>query len=68
MQRTLDNLDRLTDLREELERNLSHLKRQAQAAERYGEYKEQERELKAQLLVLQRQVQNSVASRATRDR
>ena len=64
MQRTLDNLDRLTDLREELERNLSHLKRQAQAAERYGEYKEQERELKAQLLVLQRQVQNSVANRA----
>ena len=39
MQRTLDNLDRLTDLREELERNLSHLKRQAQAAERYAEYK-----------------------------
>ena len=67
MQRTLDNLDRLTDLREELERNLSHLKRQAQAAERYGEYKEQERELKAQLLVLQRQVQNSVASRAQRE-
>ncbi len=67
MQRTLDNLDRLTDLREELERNLTHLKRQAQAAERYGEYKEQERELKAQLLVLQRQVQNSVASRAQRE-
>ncbi len=67
MQRTLDNLDRLTDLREELERNLSHLKRQAQAAERYGEYKEQERELKAQLLVLQRQVQNSVALRAQRE-
>ncbi len=67
MQRTLDNLDRLTDLREELERNLSHLKRQAQAAERYGEYKEQERELKAQLLVLQRQVQNNVASRAQRE-
>ena len=67
MQRTLDNLDRLTDLREELERNLSHLKRQAQAAERYGEYKEQERELKAELLVLQRRVQNSVATRAQRE-
>jgi len=39
MQRTLDNLDRLTDLREELERNLTHLKRQAQAAERYAELK-----------------------------
>lgn len=67
MQRTLDNLDRLTDLREELERNLTHLKRQAQAAERYGEYKEQERELKAQLLVLQGQVQNNVAARAQRE-
>ena len=67
MQRTLDNLDRLTDLREELERNLSHLKRQAQAAERYGEYKEQERELKAQLLVLQRQEQTNVATRAQRE-
>lgn len=67
MQRTLDNLDRLTDLREELERNLSHLKRQAQAAERYSEYKEQERELKAELLVLQRRVQDSVATRAQRE-
>jgi len=67
MQRTLDNLDRLTDLREELERNLSHLKRQAQAAERFGEYKEQERELKAQLLVLQRRVQSTVATRAQRE-
>ena len=67
MQRTLDNLDRLTDLREELERNLGHLKRQAQAAERYALYKTQERELKAQLLVLQRQVQASVESRAQRE-
>ena len=67
MQRTLDNLDRLTDLREELERNLSHLKRQAQAAERYAEYKAEERELKAQLLALQRRVQAGVASRAQRE-
>ncbi len=67
MQRTLDNLDRLTDLREELERNLTHLKRQAQAAERYAEYKAEERELKAQLLVLQRRVQAGVASRAQRE-
>ena len=67
MQRTLDNLDRLTDLREELERNLSHLKRQAQAAERYAEYKAEERELKAQLLALQRRVLTGVASRAQRE-
>jgi len=46
---------------------LSHLKRQAQSAERYGEYKEQERELKSQLLVLQRRAQNNVATRAQRE-
>lgn len=67
MQRTLDNLDRLTDLREELERNLTHLKRQAQAAERYAEYKAEERELKGQLLALQRRLQSGVASRAQKE-
>ena len=44
---TKDNLDRLTDLREELERQLAHLERQAKAAERYRELKKEERELKA---------------------
>ena len=53
MRRTLENLDRLTDLREELERQLQHLQRQAQAAEKYSEFKQEERELKAQLLALQ---------------
>lgn len=67
MQRTLDNLDRLTDLREELERNLTHLKRQAQAAERYAELKAEERQLKAQLLVLQRRSQAGAQSRAQRE-
>lgn len=67
IQRTLDNLDRLTDLREELERNLTHLIRQAKSAERYAEYKAEERELKAQLLALQRRVQAGVAARAQRE-
>jgi chromosome segregation protein len=53
MRRTLENLERLTDLREELERQLQHLQRQAAAAEKYSEYKEEERELKAQLQALQ---------------
>jgi chromosome segregation protein len=53
MRRTLENLERLTDLREELERQLQHLQRQAQAAEKYGDYKEEERGLKAQLQALQ---------------
>ena len=53
MRRTLENLERLTDLRDELERQLQHLQRQAQAAEKYGEFKAEERRLKAQLLALQ---------------
>ncbi|RLA61949.1 MAG: chromosome segregation protein SMC [Gammaproteobacteria bacterium] len=53
MRRTLENLERLTDLRDELERQLQHLQRQAQAAEKYTGFKVQERELKAQLQALQ---------------
>ena len=53
MRRTLENLERLTDLRDELERQLQHLQRQAQAAEKYSEYKAEERQLKAQLQALQ---------------
>ena len=53
MRRTLDNLERLTDLREELDRQLQHLQRQAQAAEKYGEYRVEERRLKAQLHALE---------------
>jgi chromosome segregation protein len=46
---TKDNLDRLSDLREELERQLTHLERQAKSAEKYTELKKEERELKAGL-------------------
>jgi chromosome segregation protein len=53
MRRTLENLERLTDLRDELARQLQHLQRQAQAAEKYTELKAEERELRAQLLTLQ---------------
>jgi chromosome segregation protein len=49
---TKDNLDRLNDLREELERQLGRLQRQARAAEKYKEYKTEERRLKAELLAL----------------
>jgi len=48
IKRTRENLERLTDLREELGRQLQHLHRQAQAAEKYGELKQQEREITAQ--------------------
>jgi chromosome segregation protein len=53
MRRTLENLERLTDLRDELGRQLQHLQRQAQAAEKYTELKGEERTLQAQLQALQ---------------
>jgi chromosome segregation protein len=53
IRRTRENLERLTDFREELERQLQHLKRQAAAAERYSELKTEERRISAELLALQ---------------
>jgi chromosome segregation protein len=47
-----ENLDRLNDVREELNRQLQHLQRQARAAEQYREYRAEERRLRAELLTL----------------
>ena len=49
---TRDNLDRLQDLRDELENQLGHLKRQARAAERFKLLKTEERRSGAALLIL----------------
>lgn len=49
---TVENLDRLNDIREELEKQLAKLNRQASAAAKYRELKEEERELTAQLYTL----------------
>lgn len=49
---TRDNLDRLSDVREELGKNLDKLKRQATVAERYKELKATERRYKAELTCL----------------
>lgn len=49
---TKDNLERLEDVRAELGDQLAKLKRQAVAATRYKELKEEERTLKAQLATL----------------
>ncbi len=49
---TRENLERLTDLREELGRQLDRLQRQARAAERYKELKTEERRLTAELHTL----------------
>ncbi|GAB1259950.1 chromosome segregation protein SMC [Aurantivibrio plasticivorans] len=64
--RTLENLERLTDIREELERQIARLERQSKAAEKYTEYKEEERWLKAQKLALEiRQLEDH--SKTTKD-
>ncbi len=52
MRHTRDNLDRLNDLREEIGKQLSHLKRQATMAEKYKTYKTEERRAKAEVIVL----------------
>ena len=51
---TRENLDRLNDLREEIEKHISHLRRQARTAERYRNMKERERRTGAELLALKR--------------
>ena len=57
-----ENLERLTDIREELERQLQRLKRQSAAAEKYKGYKAEERTLQAQTLALQWQSLHDSAS------
>lgn len=49
MRHALDNLERLDDVRAELDEQLKKLKRQATAAIKYKELKEKERQLRAQL-------------------
>lgn len=53
MRRTLENLERLQDIRDELSRQIYHLERQAQAAEKYKEFRSREREAKAQVAAMQ---------------
>lgn len=55
LEHTQQNLNRLNDLREELSKQLKHLQRQANAAERYKALKQEERLLKAQLQTLRYQ-------------
>src|SRR5499433_1440720 len=49
---TRENLERLQDLRDEIEKQIRHLQRQAATARRYQGFKEQERRLTAELLAL----------------
>lgn len=56
LEHTQENLNRLNDLREELSKQLKHLQRQANTAERYKTLKQEERLLKAQLQALRYQL------------
>ena len=49
---TRENLDRLLDVLEEVEKQIKHLDRQAKTAERYSRFKAEERRTAAELLVL----------------
>ncbi|MBK8957498.1 MAG: chromosome segregation protein SMC [Proteobacteria bacterium] len=52
MGHTQENMARLTDIRDELEKQLNHLQRQARAAERYQELKAEERKATARGLAV----------------
>ncbi len=52
MHHTRENLARLADLRDEVEKQIKHLQRQAQVAEKYRTLKQQERQLEAELLAI----------------
>ena len=52
MRHTRDNLSRLSDLREEIDKHLAQLNRQANAAKRYKKHKNTERLLEAELIAL----------------
>ncbi len=49
---TRENLERLQDVRDEVDKQIRHLQRQAATARRYQAFKEQERRLTAELLAL----------------
>ena len=52
IQHTKENLERLHDVRDEVEKHLERLQRQARAAERFKELSEEKRKLKSELLAL----------------
>ncbi len=62
---TRENLERLSDVREEVDKQIRHLQRQAATARRYQDYKEQERRVQAELLALRmRELDADVSGRS----
>jgi chromosome segregation protein len=61
---TKENLERLNDLRQEVDKQLRHLQRQAATARRYQAHKQDERKLHAELLALRlREIDNDSQSK-----
>ncbi|MCB1723821.1 MAG: chromosome segregation protein SMC [Gammaproteobacteria bacterium] len=63
---TRENLERLDDLREEVQKQLRHLERQAATAEKYKTFRDEERRVRAELLVLR--LADMLADTEQRDR
>ena len=64
---TKENLDRLMDVLEEVEKQIKHLDRQAKTAERYSKYKNEERRRTAELLALRTSGLDDQANDADRE-
>ena len=62
---TKENIDRLLDVLEEVEKQIKHLDRQAKMAERYGRMKADERQLAAELLALRLRALDDSSAAAT---
>jgi len=52
IKRTKENIVRLNDIRDELEKQVTHLQRQAKSAKRYKKLKQEQRKLSSELLAL----------------
>ncbi len=63
---TRENLERLDDLREEVQKQLRHLERQSATAQKYKALRDQERRVRAELLVLR--LDEMASDIAARDR
>ncbi len=61
MRHTRENLERLEDLRDEVEKQLNHLQKQAQKAEKYTALKADERQYKLELLAMRWQAHHQSA-------
>ncbi len=61
---TRENLDRLNDVREEVDKQIEHLRRQAKAAERWQQLKTEQNKVEAELRALNlREIQQEVENR-----